>query len=186
MAKAEPKKSDPSATDDRAARLADFNATVRKAEKGDKAALVVVQDALKGAGIADVLHGNVARQALHGLVRAYAGENPVIREATFRKLEELRAELSGANPSALEKLLIDRVLATWLHLHHLEMIYASKQSMALSVGLYYQKSISAAQKRYIGAIKGLADVRKLALPALQVNIAKNQVNVATSGPVVPN
>ena len=38
--------------------------------------------------------------------------------------------------------------------------------------------ITAAQKRYLAAIKGLAEVRKLALPALQVNIARKQVNVA--------
>jgi hypothetical protein len=37
-----------------------------------------------------------------------------------------------------------------------------------------------AHKRYLSAIKTLATVRKLALPVLQVNIAKKQVNVAGS------
>ena len=40
--------------------------------------------------------------------------------------------------------------------------------------------LTAAQKRYLGAIKGLAEVRRLALPVLQVNIAKKQVNIATN------
>jgi hypothetical protein len=35
-----------------------------------------------------------------------------------------------------------------------------------------------AHRRYLSAIKTLATVRKLALPVLQVNIAKKQVNVA--------
>ncbi len=50
--------------------------------------------------------------------------------------------------------------------------------MSLAPGSYYQKSITAAQKRYLAAIKGPAEVRKLALPARQVNIAKKQVDVA--------
>ena len=58
-----------------------------------------------------------------------------------------------------------------------------KKEMSLALGLYYQKSLTAAQKRYLGAIKGLAEVRKLALPVLQVNIARKQVNVATSAAV---
>jgi hypothetical protein len=40
-----------------------------------------------------------------------------------------------------------------------------------------------AHRRYLTAIKTLATVRKLALPVLQVNIAKKQVNVA--GPCLP-
>jgi hypothetical protein len=50
--------------------------------------------------------------------------------------------------------------------------------MSLELGNYYQRSISSAQKRYLAAIKTLALVRKLAIPILQVNIAKKQVNVA--------
>jgi hypothetical protein len=58
----------------------------------------------------------------------------------------------------------------------------SKDSMTLDLGMYYQKSIDRAHKRYLSAIKSLAVVRKLAIPVLQVNIAKKQANVA--GPCV--
>ena len=155
-----------------------LNATIRKAERGDAAALAVVREALKQPGIPDAMCGNAATEALRLLVTAYAGENPVAREATVCKLVEMRAELSGPAPTALEKLLVERVLATWLHLHTVERGYAGREGMSLAQGLYYQKCLTAAQKRYLAAIKGLADVRKLALPALQVNIAKKQVNVA--------
>jgi hypothetical protein len=52
------------------------------------------------------------------------------------------------------------------------MIYASKESMSLELGSYYQRCISSAQKRHLAAIKTLALVRKLAVPVLQVNIAR--------------
>ena len=47
---------------------------------------------------------------------------------------------------------------------------------------YLQRCIDWAHKRYLSAIKTLAVVRKLAVPVLQVNIARKQVNVA--GPCV--
>lgn len=158
--------------------VTEINATIRKAEKGDAPALEEVREMLQRAGTPDILGGSVASEALRLLVKAYAGANLVVREATECKLTEMRAALSGPTPTPLEKLLVERVLATWLHLHHLEVVYASKESMSFAQGLFYQKSISAAQKRYLAAIRGLAEVRKLALPTLQVNIAKRQVNVA--------
>ena len=158
--------------------LAEINTTIRKAEAGNAAALDDVKALLARTGTADILHGNVAREALRTLVAKHAGKNPVVKEAVTRKLDEMRTELSGPAPSPLEKLLVERVLATWLHLHYLESQYAGRDSMPLTLATYYERSITSAQKRYVGAIKGLADVRKLALPVLQVNIARKQVNVA--------
>jgi hypothetical protein len=60
----------------------------------------------------------------------------------------------------------------------MDMLYAQQDSMSLQLGTYYQRCITSAQKRYLAAVKALALVRKLALPALQVNIADKQVNVA--------
>ena len=47
---------------------------------------------------------------------------------------------------------------------------------------YHERSRDRANKRYLSSIKVLALVRKLAVPVLQVNIAKKQINVA--GPCV--
>ena len=41
-----------------------------------------------------------------------------------------------------------------------------------------QRKIDKAHARFLSAVRTLAQVRKLALPTLQVNIARNQVNVA--------
>ena len=96
----------------------------------------------------------------------------------MHKVDALRAELAGQAPTALERLLAERIAVCWLHLHHLELVYAGKDSMSLELGAYYQRSLSAAQKRYLSAIKTLATVRRLALPVLigQVKIAGQQVN----------
>jgi hypothetical protein len=98
--------------------------------------------------------GNVAQEAVKALTARYAGKNTVIQESVAKKLDELRAELSGQNPTPLEKLLVERVVATWLHLRHLEAQYGGKDCFPLALGNHYQKWISAAQKRFLAAIKG--------------------------------
>jgi hypothetical protein len=151
-----------------------------RAQKGDKTALPELRELLKEPAAVDLLGGDLAKQAQLILINKFSGQNLLFRESLTRKLELLRAELAGPNPAPLERLLVERIVACWLHLHHLEANYAGKENMSLELGSYYQRSISSAQKRYLAAIKTLALVRKLAVPVLQVNIARKQVNVAGS------
>jgi hypothetical protein len=160
----------------------EFLALTDRAQKGDKTALPALRELLKEPAAVDLLGGDLAKQAQQTLINKFSGKNLLFRESLTRKLELLQAELAGSNPTPLERLLVERVVACWLYLHHLETIFASKESMSLELGSYYQRSISSAQKRYLAAIKTLAVVRKLAIPVLQVNIARKQVNVA--GPCV--
>lgn len=151
-----------------------------RAQKGDQKALPALREFLKEPIIVEALGGDLAKQAQLTLVNKFSGTNLVFKETLTRKLELLRDELAGKDPTPLERLLVERIVACWLHLHHLEQIYANKDSISLELGSYYQRSISSAQKRYLAAIKTLALVRKMAVPVLQVNIAKKQVNVAGS------
>ena len=48
----------------------------------------------------------------------------------------------------------------------------------MDVQEFHQRRIDHAHKRYLSALRTLDQVRKLALPVLQVNIARRQVNVA--------
>ena len=153
-------------------------ALIKRAEEGDETAMPAVRDLLKKPGVVDLLGGDLGRRARQTLVEKFGGKNLVFKEAVNQKLAALQTELAGPAPTPLERLLAERVATCWLHLHHLEQIYSQKESMALEVGMYFQRSISAAHKRYLAAIKTLAVVRKLAVPVLQVNIAKQQVNVA--------
>jgi hypothetical protein len=160
----------------------DLRALIDRAQRGDKTALPAVRELLAVPANVDGMGGDLARQAQLTLIDKFSGKNLLWKETLTRKLDLLRAELSGPTPTPLERLLVERIVACWLHLHHLEIIYANKESVSLELGAYYQRCLSAAQKRYLAAIKTLAVVRKLAVPVLQVNIARKQVNVA--GPCV--
>jgi hypothetical protein len=152
---------------------------IKRAQQGDEKTLPMLQELLKETYLVE-LCGNIAAHAEQALLRRYSGKDLAVNEGLRRKLDSLRAELAGPTPTPLERLLVERIVTCWLHLHHLEAVYANKESMTLDLGTYYQRSLSSAQKRYLSAIKTLAVVRKLALPVLQVNIARKQVNVAGS------
>lgn len=158
----------------------DALALLRRAENGDEAAMKTLREVLNDPEAVDVFGGDLAQVSQRTLIAKYSGKNLLVKEALNRKLELLRAELLGPDPTPLERLLVERVVSCWLLLHHLEAAYAGKDSMPLALGAYYQRCLSASQKRYLSAIKTLATVRKLALPVLQVNIARKQVNVAAA------
>jgi hypothetical protein len=124
--------------------------------------------------------GNLGRQAETALVRVAAGDNPVIREAIVRKLDILRRDVAGPHPSVLERLLADRVAISWLSLTVAEGTYhqALERGMGQANDTFQQQRIERAQRRYLAAIKALAQVRKLGVPAVQVNIGDKQINVA--------
>jgi hypothetical protein len=128
--------------------------------------------------VADILGGELARQAERSLVWPGAGQDLAFREAVLRKLELLREELAGPNPTPVERLLVERAVTCWLQVQFAELRVAQATNMTIAQGDYHQRLIDRAHRRYLSALKTLALVRKLALPVLQVNIAKKQVNVA--------
>jgi hypothetical protein len=55
---------------------------------------------------------------------------------------------------------------------------ALEQAISEAAERMHQQRIERAQRRYLAAIKTLAQVRRMDLPTLQVNIGEKQVNVA--------
>ena len=90
----------------------------------------------------------------------------------------MRADLAGPNPTPIERLLVERVVACWLQVQDADVRYAQAKDLSLKWYEYCQRRMNHSHKRYLSAVKTLALVRKLAVPVLQVNIAKKQVNVA--------
>jgi len=98
-----------------------------------------------------------------------------------RKLDSLRREVAGPAPSTLERLLGDRIAIGWLGLAVAEGTYhlALERGVGASDDEFHQRRVERAQRRYLAAIKALATVRRLGVPAVQINVAKQQVNVAS-------
>jgi hypothetical protein len=153
----------------------------KRAQKGDTSTLPVLRKMLESPGIVGFFGGNLAEQAEQSLIRAAAGDDLAFKEALSRKLDLLRAELAGSDPTPVERLLVERIVACWLQVQDADVRYAQGQkNCTFAQGEYQQRRQDRAYRRYLSAIRTLALVRRLALPALQVNIARKQVNVAGS------
>jgi hypothetical protein len=151
---------------------------LRRAAKGDTATLPAVRKLLEKAENIDLMGGNLARCAETSFVKALSGEDLSVREAIHAKLAALRKDLLGEHPTPVEVLLVERVAACWLQVQDADIRYAQGQKdMTFRQGDVNQRRMDAANKRYLAALKALALVRKLAVPALQINVARKQVNV---------
>ena len=112
------------------------------------------------------------------------GSGQGMRECWRQRLKAMRADLGYAESPSLERLLIQQVTLCWLNLNLTEYRHTNvmKQSISLNQGMYWEKRLSAAQRRFTRACETLARVRKLSrnTPALQFNIATSggqQVNL---------
>jgi hypothetical protein len=85
-----------------------------------------------------------------------------MKEIFERQIEEKRQALDYQNSSAMERMLIDQVVLCWFRLTNMEMIHASKtyESHSLEAGLYYEKRLTGAQRRFTRACETLAKVKK--------------------------
>jgi hypothetical protein len=161
---------------------AELRRLIDRAHAGDESTRPALRKLLDDPAFVDRLGGDLARQAEWSLVDAVAGKDVAFKEALTRKLELLRAELLGPDPTSLERLLVERVVACWLQVYEVDIRTAQAKDLPLKWADFYQKRMDRAHRRFLSAIKTLAAVRRLALPVLQVNIAKKQINVAGVAP----
>ena len=128
--------------------------------------------------------GDLTRAAQDNILDALFGEEWQAIILSVKKGAELkRAELGYSEAPALEQLLIEHLITCWLHLQEIELRYinVTKESITLTLGDYWERRLSAAQRRYLRACETLARVRRLLRPTIQVNLAAEggqQVNIA--------
>ena len=158
---------------------AELKTLIPKARTDAKAAAMVLQITREGGAFEHfVKSSDIAFQAEYSFIKSFAGDDELVKAMQAARLQLMREELAGDNPTPLEKLLAERIALCWLHLNICEITLAQKgHDMTLTVAAYQQKRLDRAHKRYLSAIKALAQVRKLQLPNVQVNIGEKQVNI---------
>jgi hypothetical protein len=138
---------------------------VRRAEEGDESVLPELRAALNVNGWVWQDYGNLGRQSEAAWLQLIAGKNLMLHESTRRKAEQLRAELAGPEPSPLERLLVDRVVACWLQVNYADAAYAQQKGSTPAQHTAALRRQNSAQQRHLQAAKALAAVRRLLRPA---------------------
>ncbi len=160
-----------------------FQAVAERADRGEVLAVRAIRTLVNE--LPDVWEGcgNVATAAEDALVDLHAGGSALAREALRKKLRDMRAALAGPTPLPLEQLLVERVVMCWLHSYQADLAYArAVGELPPQVADLYQRRQDRAARQYLKAMRSLADVRRLLIPVLQLNVAENQVNLAVASP----
>ena len=94
------------------------------------------------------------------------------------ELSSVADELAGPSPSPVERVLAETAATAWFAYRLHEATYAagvtSEGGMSLAQSEHAQRRIDRAHRRYLSNLKTLASVRRLAVPALQINLAHRQ------------
>ena len=155
---------------------------VERAERGDESVLGELRAALDVNPWVWERYGDLAQQSQAAWLLLVAGRNLLLLESARRKAEQLRAELAGPAPSPLERLLIERIVATWLQVHYSDASYAQLKGTNPAQHTAALQRQNSAQQRYLQAVKALATVRKLLRPGLSpVDLALRPVPERPAG-----
>lgn len=152
-----------------------------KAEKGDEDAVPEIRQILDEHPDLAWQFVDVAQVAEATLIEKMTREEDLAAKEIVRcQLKAMREEIAGENRSPLERLLAERVVATWLQIQLFEGLYASgfSKSMTLAQGSFHQKRLDQTYRRHLSAIRALAQMRKLLKGGVttQINIADKQIN----------
>jgi hypothetical protein len=111
--------------------------------------------------------GDLAQHAEDAWLRLVAGGNLMLRESLLRTLDELRAELTIDPASPLERLLVQRVVVSWLQASYADAAYAQLPGSGATLAQIKaaEQRQGRSQHRLVQSIKMLAVVRRLLRPA---------------------
>ena len=164
-------------------KLAVLQALSEKAENGDKEARKELRRALRESAPQIVLRASdIGRRGQWALIKTVAND-PLTEEALLARLDLMRAEVSGPNPSPLEVLLTERICSLWLSIEVLEMLVSAQLLADLPpeqrCPIFYLQHVfkwqESATRRFVSLTRELARVRKLQnnAPAVQFNTPIN-------------
>jgi hypothetical protein len=123
---------------------------------------------------------DVAHIAEDALIEEMTKEGDLATKELIRcQLEAMREQIAGTNSSALERLLSERVVITWLEVQLFEALYAKNmRNLTIARAEHHQKRLDRAHRRHLSAIRELAQMRKLlkGRAITQINIAEKQIN----------
>jgi hypothetical protein len=149
---------------------------LKQTEKGDEKAVPAIQEILDETPDLAWSSRNIGKMAERLLINELSGKDLLAKEMMKHQLELMRSEIVGEDPSPLELLLAERIVATWLQVQLFESLNASSLSKhTLAQGNYYQKRLDRAHRNHLSAIRTLGQIRKMG-PVVQINIAEKQIN----------
>jgi formamidopyrimidine-DNA glycosylase len=167
-------------------RLEELRELSKKAEAGDTDARNELKQAVRESAPEVIARASdVGRRAQHLLIETASGGNLLTHYALSGRLDAMREEVAGENPTPLEVLLTERVVACWMLVQLFDALMAgqlwkgapSENRIGAGALRHYLRWQDLANRRFLAAVQALARVRKLQAntPGVQFN---TQINVS--------
>jgi hypothetical protein len=163
--------------------LDEIKAVVVRAKKGDVSVLPHLRELLAEHPALWQRYGDLAAKAESAWADLAAGPDLHLRESLVRRAEALREELAGPAPSPVERLLVERVVATWVQLHYFDVIEAQALNTDEKPRLasFRAKRQEQAHRMYLTSLAALTTLRKL-LPTATIKVLPSPKDDAPSDP----
>jgi hypothetical protein len=167
-------------------RLEELRELSRRAEAGDEEARRELKQAVRESAPEVIARASdVGRRAQHLLIETASGGELLTQYALSGRLDMMREEIAGENPTPLEVLLTERVVACWMLVQLFDALMAGQLWKETPSGKrvgegtlrHYLRWQDLANRRFLAAVQVLARVRKLQAntPGIQFN---TQINVS--------
>ncbi len=106
--------------------------------------------------------GDMGAHAENYWINLISSQNRLLVESVTRETERMRQDLLGESSSAVEKLLVDQIVATQLEVRYREQQLSSGSGVTVTQKSATLKAAESAQRRYLQAVKSLEEIRGLA------------------------
>lgn len=141
---------------------------LERARAGDVQALPALRETLDMNPELALAWGDLAAHARAAWLSLIAGHDLALKESLGRKAAAMLYELAGPGAPPLERLLAERVVATWLEVNHADAAAAQAEGVTLRQASFSLKRQESAHRRHLAAIGALATVRRLVPAAAEV------------------
>ena len=138
-----------------------FKEVVARANQGERLAIDRLRKFLDLNPFIWQRAGDLTAVAERAWVELIAGEDQFRTESVKRRLAELKDQLKGPHPTALEAVLCDLIGVAWLGTQHAEIQAASPAGASLAQAAFRLRRTESAQKRLLNAARTLATLRAL-------------------------
>ena len=141
---------------------------LKRANKGDESLVPQVKALLDQLPELVAECGDLVKEAQQILLEWATGSALTSREAISRHVEQYRERLAATASSELEKILVDRVVISYLEVYTADVRFCQRAGPgqeASAAAQAAQKIIDRAHQRYLSAIRCLATVQRLLRPS---------------------
>ncbi len=134
---------------------------VERAQRGDQTAMPELRGLLDKSPELWQQVGDLAKHVETAWIKLLAANDLLTQECLQREAERRRTELLGDDPTAIERHLIETIVASWLQVKHAEMQMGNSRDATDTHLTFLHRRLDSAQKHHRATINQLVKVREV-------------------------